>query len=234
MLRYIFILMFFHFSSVVGGELKHCYIKDQNKHANNQKLLKTIIDEELATHGQSMQASEKANFLAIRISLIAKELIKKGFSAEAYAIPYLNSGSIVTFDCFTLWEGEKDAIPLSFYMYIWPPVELALRYQDKNAPHCYASIIHSHPIPCAFSVLQGTLIQKKYEVVDRSRKHVRCVSLELFDLGKGEYDDLKQLSIHKLYTKGTVCLSLHAYGVKSSEDISKCFGETLASHIYYE
>lgn len=241
MIHYIFLILFFlQFSTTFGDELKYCYIKDQNQHAHNQKLLRTIIDRELTSYDLSTTPVEKANFLAARVSQISQELVKSGFLAEAYAIPNLDRNSIVAFNCFALWEGKciHDSIPLTFFVYVWPPEKLALQYQGHHSPKYYSSSIHSHPIPCAFATIQGVLIQKRFEPLAFSgfTKRVKLVKEDYFGFGEGEYDDLKQLSIHQLYTKNgtTPCLSLHAYGMSSSENVLECFKQTLPTHTYYE
>ena len=102
---------------IFGLDIKNCYIKDQAKHESNQKLLTTILQLELA--GSSGTVVDQANYLRGRITWIANAMVKNGFSDEAYGVPEIDQNWIVAFNCFALWEGDKnDFIPLTFFVYI--------------------------------------------------------------------------------------------------------------------
>lgn len=184
---------------------------------------------------------DQSNYLSARITNIANTLLKDGFLADAYEIPNFDQNSIISFNCFALWEGEKNtkgSIPLTFFVYIWPSEELALKHNSANPLNRrYSSIIHSHPIPCSFAVLQGTLIQKNYECIgsDPMAKFVRLIDEEIFRKGEGDVDDLTKPRIHQLYNNGhnsKICLSLHAYGLSSAEKVMTCFRETISERTY--
>ncbi len=197
-----------------------CYIQDEAKHKQNQQLLEKIIDEELAT---SKKLSE-------RINQIGTRLLQSGFHADAYAVPKLDQHSVVAFNCFTLWEGKSRSIPLTFFVYIWPSEEYAL----KHLPAVYASNIHSHPIPCAFTVLQGAITQSNYEPVAAHSKVVRLIDQQTFAVGTGEIDDSESLFIHQLSNQGAkTCLTLHAYGEGSAKKVMETFRETGPEHTYH-
>lgn len=207
-MKTIFLLLLLATTSLFGN----CYIADAEKHAANQKLLSAIVAEELA-HGADLSAN---------ITRIADTLLKRGFHKEAYAI---DQSGILSFNCFPLWEGGS--VPLTFFVYVWPSEELALPYRY------YASTIHSHPITCAFAVLQGTLFQKNYVIAHE--KTVRLIDEEAFSVGAGAVDDLQKPFIHQLYSKGsgaTPCLSLHVYGLPSAEKVQQSFRDTAAEHTY--
>lgn len=232
---YLFIFIVQAPATLLGLDVKYCYIRDTVKHEFNQKLLKDILDKELATLS-NMTFVDQANYLSARITKIANTLLKQGFSADAYGIPNFDQKSVISFNYFVLWEGEKKtkgSIPLTFFVYIWPSEEVALKHNSTNPFNCrYSSMIHSHPIPCSFAVLQGTLTQKNYERIGSAPKAkiVRFIDEEIFREGEGDVDDLIKPFIHQLCNRdpdSKICLSLHAYGLPSAEKVMQCFRETL-------
>jgi hypothetical protein len=227
--------------ALIGLEVKNCYIKDTAKHEYNQKLLKTILDKELDALDSNMTFFDQASYLSGKITKIADIYLKQGFLADAYAVPNSDPSTIISFYCFPLWEGEesnKESIPLTFFIYIWPSEDVALKYNSSHPLNSrYGSIIHSHPIPCAFAVLQGMLVQKNYERIgsDPSMKFVRLINEDIFKKGEGDVDNLTIPFIHQLYGRNSdsnMCLSLHAYGLPSAQKVMKCFKETFSDCAY--
>ncbi len=220
-------------TTLLGVDVKSCYIKDPFKHEANQKLLNSILDREFSYLSDTLPA-DQAIHLSESISKITKALVKGGFSADAYEVPEIDQNSITSFNCFTLWEGNKKvsgAIPLTFFVYVWPSEGLA----TCASKSLNASIIHSHPIPCAFAVLKGTLVQKKYELVTSSSlgNSIRFIDETIFCEGEGDIDALRNQFIHKLCNKSSsVCLSLHAYGLPSSDEVMACFRDTESTCSY--
>jgi len=234
-----FLLVFLAFAvQIFGLDVKRCSISDEIKHAGNQKILSAVLTEELKPV-QKRTAQEQAEYLTSRISEIAEKILKKGFAIDAYSNPKADVDSILAFDCFSLWEGEShDAIPLTFLVYVWPSEEYALQY---NASHprnrYYSSNIHSHPISCALAVLEGTMVQKNFELmaVHSVDRIVRQIGEETFQKGDGTVDDLSEPFIHQLYAKGNgakPAISLHVYGLPSEEKVMASFQETSKSHSY--
>jgi hypothetical protein len=218
----------------MGVEVKSCYIKDAIKHEANQKLLHSIIDRKLESVA-GKTSEEHAKHLSIAITEIAQSLLNEGFLADAYAVPETDQNSLTAFNCFEIWAGDKNfssLIPLTFFIYVWPAEEQTSCPNSLNS-----SIIHSHPIPCAFAVLHGSILQKNYEVVcsDAMDKKIKFANEKIFNVGEGEIDDLKNQFIHKLYNPGTnsaVSLSLHAYGLPSAEKVMACFRDTESTCSY--
>lgn len=218
-------------------DIEYCCIRDTLKHGFNQQLLSEVLDRELAAQDTNYTCIEHANLLSKKIIKIATALLEEGFTAEAYGIPNLKQNSTLSFNCFTLWEGQKNplgSIPLTFFVYIWPPVELN---SASSLNRAYGSIVHSHPIPCSFSVLQGTLSQKNFACCgsNPAAKKVRLCHEEAFHKGEGDVDDLTKTCIHQLYNNdpdAKICLSLHAYGLSSAEKVMKCFSESLSDCTY--
>lgn len=236
MLFFIFLAILFG-PKIFGLEAKHCYIQDSVKHAFNQKTLNAILEKELKSVA-NWSAINQANYLSARITQIAHAMLENGFLAEAYAVPEIDRDSMLFFNCFSLWEGDKNAnhpIPLTFLVYVWPSQELALKFHPSHPQNThYASNIHCHPIPCAFAVLKGSLNQNNYEQIGKGS--ILLVDEQIFHEGEGDVDDLKKSFIHKLYNKGSnskMCLSLHAYGLSSKDKVMKCFRETFSECSYH-
>lgn len=213
-------------SIAYSEDIRYCYIKDPAKHASNQALLSNILEEELKSFAQE-SPSEQASHLTSRIMPIAKKLLKNGFQTDAYDVPEGVQDSILAFYSFPLWEGNS--LPLTFFVYIWPSEDLALHYNASQSR--YGTVIHSHPIPCAFTVLDGVLTQNTYELA--SGRAVRFINEERFQEGTGDIDDLQKSFIHKLYNKDSkLSLSLHAYALSSAEKVRACFNETRSAYSY--
>lgn len=232
-LRFFILLTFVLMSSYLTAELNYCFIKDEAKHLANQKLLESILEQELAVCPYN-SPSDQANFLSRRIHTIGKALLAEGFLCEAYGTPTVHPQAYLCFNFFPLWEGKNHSIPLTFFVYAWPSKELALSYNSNDPRNqYYASLIHSHPISCAFAVLDGSLIQKSFELIEGTT--VRLTHTERFFKGEGEIDDLSGLFIHQMYNpeKSTkLTLSLHIYGLDSSQKVIQSFNETASHHTY--
>lgn len=240
---FIYLLLFIPISSSLCGlEVKYCKVTNPTKHEFNRRLLSTVLEQELASLNPQKTPADQADYLRSRISQISDKLLKHGFLPEAYGTPSLDQNSIISFYSISLWEGEKNSkasIPISFFVYIWPSKELALKYNASDPRNRrYGSNIHSHPVSCAFAVLQGTLIQNNYELVSsRQEGMVRLTGKEIFHRCEGSIDDLNSPFIHQLYGKdsgSTPCLSLHAYGISSEKKMMACYNKTLVRHIYRE
>lgn len=241
MLRFAALIFIFIAQGAVllGLESRACFVADPIKHAYNQRLLAEILERELAGHGLET-SNEQAQHLSLKINTIAAALLKAGFSKDAYAVPALDPNAILSFSAFALWEGEKNGyktIPLTFFCYVWPSEHLALRYQPADRlNNCYASNIHSHPIPCAFAVLHGTLIQNNFEqVLSYPKNMARFLSQDYFNVCEGEVDDLNTQKIHQLYNRGDksdMSLSLHAYGISSADQVMTIFRSTREMYAY--
>jgi hypothetical protein len=223
-----------------GNELKYCYIQDFDKHFRNKALLKDILDGEKILQDAAKTPDEKAYHLAGDISRIARAFTNGNFLAEAYAVPNHETPSTsgeLSFNCFALWEGEKDSklpVPLTFFVYIWPSKEQALAYASQKSSMHYGTIIHSHPILCAFTVVHGVLLQKNFKLVEPGKKQVQYVSSEECKEFVAYFDDLNPRAIHQLYAISQPCISLHAYGLGTSEKVMHCFNTTLQLHSYRE
>lgn len=240
----VFLLVFLSQTSVklFGVDVRHCFIKNSAKHACNQRLLEEIVEQELVQSAMKRGAEDQATYLSSRLQQIVHSLLERGFSVDAYAVPEIDQRAVVSFNCFSLWEGDRQAdgaVPLTFFVYIWPSEVYSLKHnscEPRNSQ--YGSIVHRHPIPCAFAVLSGALSQSTYEEevqASNNERCIRCIKEEIFQVGEGESDDLRVPFIHKLYNPGThstVTLSLHAYRLPSAEKVMNCFRNTFSQCSY--
>lgn len=200
----------------------------------NQQILRTVIENELSSL-DAESPIDQANHLLERISHVAEELYVNGFSKDAYQVPSVDEHSIVSFNEFVLWEGKQ--IPITFFIYVWPTREFAQKYSSECWNCYYGSIIHSHPISCAFAVLEGVLIQRNFELVDAEKKTARLTDEEVFQRFDGAIDQLGTPFIHQLYAKGTSSLpaiTLHAYGLPTGKEVMDSFTTTYALHSFTE
>ncbi len=195
-------------------------IVDVQKHESNQKILEKILKEELATQRSAISAEK---YLLLKVHEIAKKLVENGFSADAYS-----TSQEIEYDAFPLWEGKT--IPATFFVYVWPSQEAALQLNPNRG--AYGTTIHSHPIPCALAVLDGSLIQQNFEKVEANL--ARAIGEETFNQFEGPIDDLKEPFIHRIYSKASPALSLHIYGLPTAEKVYKCFEENYLSHTFRE
>ena len=214
--------------------INRCFVSDLSKHKKNQQILKTVLENELSSLDAKSPA-ERANFLIERISHIGKKLCVNGFFTDAYQVPRIDENSIVSFNAFVVWEGEQ--IPLTFFIYVWPSKELAQRYYSDSWNSYYGSVIHSHPISCAFVVLDGVLIQRNFALLDSENRTVRLTTEDTFQKFDAAIDSLATSFIHQLYGKGTGSLptiTLHAYGLPTEKEVMESFKTTFSLHSFSE
>lgn len=225
--NYLFVFIFLLVQPSHCFEIKYCYIENISKHESNQRILQEILERELADI-ELNNSIDKSKHIISKISSIATSLLQKGFDVAAYQVPEMGDHSIVGFNCFSLWEGKQvcPSINLTFFVYVWPSEEFALQYHSSHPNNClYGTTIHRHPISCAFSVLQGELVQNSYEKIEPCSCVIRKLNEKVFQIGEGEIDDLTKPFIHRLYNKAStpMSFSLHAYGLPSSEEVFSCF-----------
>lgn len=215
-----------------------CYLTSSELHTRNQIIFKRIVDEELKDVNGTPE--ELAAHLNSRINILSRKLWERGFAPKAYATPAPQPGCPLSYAQFLLWEGASNRhklVKTTFYIYAWPSEEFALTYESNS--YRYGSDIHSHPMTCAFTVLQGILYQKnfKFQGIVQQRKIVNLINEEVFAPGEGSLDDLGSPFIHQLYSKGgknTPCLSLHSYGLSTEAEVRSCYYKSAKEHTYYQ
>jgi len=102
-----------------------------------------------------------------------------------------------------LWEGEQYDIPLTLYIFVWPP---------GSKP----TTIHSHPFFCAYTPIKGELIQLTYD------KDIKLLKKETILPGQLIIDDNSEPFIHQNGST-TGAVSLHAYGAKNDREVMNQF-----------
>ena len=221
----IFLMLYIFLSAALHSlQVAPCYIQEADLHASNQQILAQIIDRAL-----DAQPPDPASHLLSNISHIARQLLNQGFSPAAYAVPSIDQDTEAAYQSFPLWEGASRSIPLTFFLYVWPSQETSAL---SPAHIHYATPIHSHPIPCALSVLHGTLLQQNYQLVDTARS-VRLIGHEIFQPLQGAIDNLDHPFIHRICGTGAnPAVSLHVYGLATKEEVWKSFRETKGQHVY--
>lgn len=217
-------------------ETRPCYIQDHVKHQKNKELLAAIIKEEL--YNLNLNSYEKSRYLSNRIRQIAQKCIDRGLSIEAYQVPEIDFEKAASFKSFVLWEGAEqtiDSVPLTFFIYIWPSEKNILQYHGLHY-RSHKSNIHSHPISCALSVLSGSLTQRRFCCVNPQSRTVQILQTDIFNVGEGDVDDLKEPFIHQLYNSSDepMSISLHAYGLSSEEEVRDCFEETFSECSFFQ
>lgn len=207
-----------------------CFI--DNLAGYNDPILSQVIYERLNCYPSSSTPSQKAKYLGQEIDAIGREALKRGMDLSDYAPQTLRNGAL-SFEAYPVWEGKGQKIPLTFFVYAWPPESFSLA---KNPTHSgYCSNIHRHPISCAFTVLQGTLVQENYaDVPGYTYKVAQKISSEYLSKGSKSLADEKD-SIHRLVCQsldGQNCLSLHAYGLPTAKEVFQCFKKTFDECCY--
>jgi hypothetical protein len=226
------IFLFLVSISVFGLDVKQCIITDASKHEANQRLLHSVLNRELSMLDASMPVADQ---LLANISQIAEQLLQDGFDIDAYGVQEIDERSIASYHAYTLWEGEEQAIPLTFFIYVWPREEYVLSIHSSHPSRFpYGTKIHSHPISCGFAVLEGTLIQNNYEQIHPTRS-LRWAGEDTFGKTEGDIDLLAVPFIHQVYAKGIgskPAISLHAYGLPTAAKVRECFARMRTDHFY--
>lgn len=185
----------------------------------NQKIFAELIENMLETQ-------QGASGFFVDIDSIGKEAVEKGLDFSCY-----QDSQSLSYQTFVLWEGKKRCSAV-FLLYVWPSEEEALKYRFQG----YKTNIHSHPFPCAYTVLLGEITERRYEQLpDRS---IQLCGKQIFHVGEKAVDINKEPFIHQLLFEGKgtrrPAVTLHVYGCPSLEDLIRIYRETYAEHVYPE
>lgn len=206
--------------------LVHLAAFDDSIHEKNKRIFSKVVESKLKT---SMSPQQAASYLSAQLPSIAREAIEEGFNPYIYSYGQGTNRPGLYYKAYEIWEGGREQvpvisaeIPLSMFIYVWPPENLALKTNPQN--NLYGSNIHSHPIPCAFTVLFGTITQETYQ-----NNPLRKVRAETIKSGEFRIDEGKVGFIHRLVcqSQGSLpAITLHAYGAASAEKLDQIFSET--------
>lgn len=192
-------------------------IKNAGKHQKNVLIIAKVVENELQAKPEKTDA---VHYMAERIDKIGKQALAEGFDTEAYSPEIIEGKEIFTW--VPIWEG-KNEIPFTLFIYIWPP-------QGKDA-----TPIHSHPIPCALTVLKNSITQNTYRKT--KIKAVRLKETKRLQEGDKEVDLLLDKFIHSVSCQDaglSPAVTLHLYAEGSSQEVRKTFNKTFSKHIYYD
>ena len=211
-------------------------IRNLQAHLQNRALCVRLVENFCQTFPSHYSPQQKAESLSRNLGALAAKLLNQGFDLNAYAW-----NPPVEFSIVPLWQGAHDSqseIPLTLLIYVWPPEAFAKQYAktqglpDRN----YATVIHGHPIPCAMTVLKGTLHQENFTAVAGWPFQVaQKKGEEILRPGKVEFDDNSSEFIHRLVCRDPGCepaLSLHGYGASSAEEVHRIFRATFQKFTY--
>ncbi len=185
-------------------------------------ILARIIKGRLSSYPTEATPEEKAALLSREIGQIAHEAKQNGMDLQSY-IKQPPAGHAPSLCSEMVWEGRTEGIPLTFFIYTWP----AERVARAIAPHStlYRSNVHKHSTSCAFTILQGSLVQENFSDVSGYTCNIaRFESTDHLVEGDVEIDDLSSPSpfVHRLLCRDKqkeMSISLHAYGHPSEDQV---------------
>ncbi len=229
-------VMGFYVSDLIAQEdhLERCYVSNSNSHRHNQYLIGLLIEKKLQILPKNLTAEERANELNQSIGSLAQQALQEGLDLSIYTCRIQKDGQL-SFGMIPLWEGGKQAkppIPLTFFIYVWPPEWLARSKVPDSTD--YATSVHSHPIPCSLVVLKGTIDQEEYVPIKNSRRAQRIKVETLYSLAT-VIDDREESFLHRLVCrdKSRACaVSLHGYGAPTDEAVQRIFYQTYSKCVY--
>lgn len=193
-------------------------------HNNNQKIFAAVINYHLK------EQNDISTFF-YDIDLIGKEALGKGLDLSCYTYSKNFKTQALSYDDFLLWEGKE----IIFLLYVWPSQEEANKACAKDTS--YKTNIHSHPIPCAFTVLQGEITEERYQRLNFCNKLIQFCGKQIFYPQEKSVDGNPGLFIHQLFYEGkgsAPAITLHAYGCSSFERFAQILKETRDQHVYPE
>lgn len=214
--------------------LGRCHVSNLKIHQQNQRLTAQLIEKNLQALPKSLTAEERAYELNHSISSLAQQALQEGLDLSIYQCRMLQDGQL-SFGMIPLWEGGRQAkpsIPLTFFIYVWPPEWLA----RSKVSTCtdYATSVHSHPISCSLAVLKGTIDQEEYVPIKNSRLAQR-IKVETLQPLAAVIDDREESFLHRLVCrdKSRACaVSLHGYGAPTDEAVQRIFYQTYLQCVY--
>lgn len=214
-------------------------------HEKNQSLCSQIVDQFLLSLPISYSSEQRAYALNMNIHVIAGQLLNQGIDLSAYTYTKVPDSPYLAFARIPLWEGinVKQNIPVTLFIYVWPPEHIAkqaaanhlLSFEDPLFYH-YATNIHGHPLPCALTLLRGTLYQENYQAVAGWPFQVaRKKDDEIFQVGTSAFDDNTTPFIHRVVCRDKgqePAISLHAYGASTAQNVLSTFISQRARYSY--
>lgn len=199
-------------------------------------ILAQIIQERLSSYPIQATPKEKAAYLSHDIGLIAREAKQKGIDLRRYHKIYATNNGTPCLNSQPVWDGHSAGIPVTFFIYTWPAERIARSINPRST--LYSSNVHKHSTRCAFAILQGTLVQENYTDVPGYTSNVaRYEGTNQLKEGDTEIDDLSTNNpfVHRLICRDPqdqICISLHAYGHPSEDQILRSQAEFTHKYVY--
>lgn len=202
-------------------------------HQRNQVLFAQIIEQEIKKLPPLLTAKQQADALNRLIGSIASQALERGLDLSIYQNKTLDSGE-KQFSIVSLWEGGEETqqkIPLTFFLYIWPPEAQARRICRNSIQ--YATPIHGHPIACALAILKGKLDQETYYPISAKSLLAKKIKNETLKPGDVVIDDRSSVFVHRLVCRDKeVAFSLHGYEALNEEAVRQIFSRTYSQYVY--
>jgi len=228
------LILHFHFMYLVVLPLYSiAYISDDFKHQQNIQLCRQYFEQWLQENRLSSQ--ETAEKIAYQLPRIAKELMDRGFDLTIYSYKTDSKNGLV-FSVVPIWEGErvKPSLPLSLFIYGWPPESWAQHCQSPTL--AYSTPIHAHPLMCALTVLRGTVTQELYQpIFDGQQKKAKQIGREVIRPGQLIFDRPDSPIAHRIVCQDEgqlAALTLHAYGASTGAQVQQIFRMTAKDYNY--
>lgn len=214
------------FSSFLLFQTADCRsTQDRFCHESNQKIFAEVIERYLKSHPQTRD-------LFRNIDLIGKEALQKGLDLSCYTYLRDPLTGALGYTAVPLLEGNSNTNAI-FLLYIWPPETEALKRSPNTSHH--KTIIHSHPIPCAYTVLSGSITEYCYTHQNASDKSIFCCGKHHFQLGEKSVDLNETQFIHQLVFENegvAPAITLHVYGCSTVPSLRQIFEKAAPFHEY--
>lgn len=167
------------------------------------------------------------------VGMLGRDLLEHGFDLSIY------SPNGLRFATIPLWEGGAQC-PLTVILYIWPSKKEVLTHNACQA--YFASNIHSHPIDCALTVLQGEVTEHYFQRVEGFQERVvKETGKKTFFKHDQEVDFHPSTFIHQVVCESEtepLAITLHIYGRGSANEVfqefRRCHSETTYLYVLEE
>lgn len=206
----------------------------------NREIFNTLMNEELQKLSH-LTGGEKAAAIGKRIGKIAKMATERGFDPSLYSYGVMPKTGYLSFSSHPLWEG-REQLPVTFRIYVWPTENMAKsrsKKPDDRENAFYRSNVHSHPIPCALTVMQGSVLQRSFARDENCLPiAARLVGEKKLQVGDQEVDGAGRADepfIHQILCNDREkrpAVTLHCYRAPTDKRVEQLFSSTFQSESY--
>ena len=234
-MTYFIVLYCFLFLQAIYANGIHEQILDKNIHRQNCELCSKIVHEMIRKNPNN-SPQQLAYIINQKIDNLGLELLKQNLNLKIYSYEEYENPSYLAFAKIPLWEGKETnpEIPLTIYLYVWPPEHLAKKVSENqetlendSRKNYYRTNIHGHPLICSFSVLKGSVCQENYVAIPGWAFNVaKKKDEEMFTVGQLSFDDNSNPFVHRVFCKDNgmePAITLHGYGASSNKVVRETF-----------